>query len=277
MTEPLIEFVRLPEVPILEVLDVLNEPRNGRHLPLAGERFTETTASEWVAAKDGEWKVHGYGPWAVLVDGEFAGWGGFQHEENRADFALVLKPTQWGHGAAVTRARHADHLGWGRVRILLASGRFIPIRRPACETPFSGFRPSEFPLLIIGWIVLRELRKEDAADLLVFRGDAEEQRFSSGHSRPLNQDPPIGGVSWLGLDGVGGSQPASEANCWPRRLASPRLPAPQLNRGPLVAVVVDRVDRVDEHRRVGWLVRGNGDHAVTHLSPGCVQQRRAIR
>ena len=71
MTEPLITFVRLPEVPILEVLDVLNEPRNGRHLPLAGERFSETSAAEWVAAKDGQWKVHGYGPWAVRVDGEF--------------------------------------------------------------------------------------------------------------------------------------------------------------------------------------------------------------
>ena len=104
MTEPLITFVRLPEVSIREVLDVLNEPRNGRHLPLAGERFTETTAAKWVAAKDGQWEMHGYGPWAVRVDGEFAGWGGFQHEENGADFALVLKPTHWGHGAAVTRA-----------------------------------------------------------------------------------------------------------------------------------------------------------------------------
>jgi RimJ/RimL family protein N-acetyltransferase len=104
MTEPRIEFVRLSEVSIGDVLEVLNEPRNGRHLPLAGEQFTETSAGEWVAAKDAQWEVHGYGPWAVRVDGEFAGWGGFQHEENGADFALVLKPTHWGHGAGVTRA-----------------------------------------------------------------------------------------------------------------------------------------------------------------------------
>ena len=31
--------------------------------------------------------VNGYGPWAVLLDGELAGWGGFQREENGADFA----------------------------------------------------------------------------------------------------------------------------------------------------------------------------------------------
>jgi RimJ/RimL family protein N-acetyltransferase len=122
MTEPLITFVRLREVSIREVLDVLNEPRNGRHLPLAGERFTETTAAEWVAAKDGQWEMHGYGPWAVLLDGEFAGWGGFQHEENGADFALVLKPTHWGHGGAVTRAalnRGFSELGLETVLIAL--------------------------------------------------------------------------------------------------------------------------------------------------------------
>ena len=104
MTEPRIEFVRLSEVSLLDVLPVLNEPRNWRHLPLAGEQFTETSAGKWVAAKDAQWKAHGCGPWAVRVDGEFAGWGGFQHEENGADFALVLKPTRWGHGADVTRA-----------------------------------------------------------------------------------------------------------------------------------------------------------------------------
>ena len=42
-----------------------------------------------------------------------------------------------------------------------------------------AFDFSEFPVLITDRIILRELRKEDAADLLVFRGDAEEQRFNS--------------------------------------------------------------------------------------------------
>lgn len=126
MTGPRIEFVRLSEVSLREVLGVLNEPRNGRHLPLAGERFTETSAAEWVAAKDGQWELHGYGPWAVRVDGEFAGWGGFQHEENGADFALVLKPTHWGHGAAVTRAaltRGFTELGLETVLIALPYSR----------------------------------------------------------------------------------------------------------------------------------------------------------
>ena len=57
-----------------------------------------------MAAKDGQWEEHGYGPWAVLVDEDFAGWAGFQREVNGADFALVLVPRHWGRGGAVTRA-----------------------------------------------------------------------------------------------------------------------------------------------------------------------------
>ncbi len=134
-----IDFVRLPEADLSDVIALLNEPRNGRHLPLAGERFSVDTAREWVAAKDGQWEQHGYGPWAVLVDGEFAGWGGFQHEENGADFGLVLAPTHWGHGADVTRAalaRGFDELGLERVLIALPYSR-----RPDRVVARYGFVP----------------------------------------------------------------------------------------------------------------------------------------
>jgi [ribosomal protein S5]-alanine N-acetyltransferase len=105
-----IEFVRLTEVPLEEVLNLLNEPRLTRHLPLT-QSFTPESAAAWVAAKDGQWETNGYGPWAVLLDGHFAGWAGFQREENGADFALVLAPAYWGHGAAITRAALARGFG----------------------------------------------------------------------------------------------------------------------------------------------------------------------
>nr|WP_294690526.1 GNAT family protein [uncultured Friedmanniella sp.] len=103
MAEIRIDFVRLPAVPLGAVTRLLNEPRNARHMPLAAGGFTEESAAEWVEAKDGQWERNGYGPWAVLVDGQFAGWGGFQQEQNGADFALVLAPEHWGHGAEITR------------------------------------------------------------------------------------------------------------------------------------------------------------------------------
>lgn len=124
---PEITFVRLTAVDLDAVTTLLNEPRNARHLPLAGgEVYTAETAAAWVAAKNGQWDEHGYGPWAVLLDGEFAGWGGFQEEENGADFALVLRPQFWGLGEAITR-QALDHgfreLGLDTVLIALPYSR----------------------------------------------------------------------------------------------------------------------------------------------------------
>jgi len=116
-----IEFVRLTEVPLSVVVKLLNEPRNARHMPLSGE-FSEESAAVWVQGKDEQWGAHGYGPWAVVMNGEFAGWCGFQHEENGADFALVLSPERWGNGAEITRAaldRGFNELGLDDVVIAL--------------------------------------------------------------------------------------------------------------------------------------------------------------
>jgi RimJ/RimL family protein N-acetyltransferase len=44
-----------------------------------------------------------------------------------------------------------------------------------------------FPVLITDRIILRELRNGDAADLLVFRGDSEAQRFNSEPLQTLDQ------------------------------------------------------------------------------------------
>lgn len=138
MPEVAVEFARLTEVPLSAVVELLNEPRNGRHMPLASP-FDEESAAEWVQAKDGQWDRNGYGPWAVLVDGSFAGWGGFQQEENGADFALVLLPAYWGHGAAITRA--ALHCGFdelGLTEVIIA----LPFtRNPGRVVARFGFVP----------------------------------------------------------------------------------------------------------------------------------------
>jgi len=121
VSEVRIEFVRLTEVPVELVVDLLNEPRNARHMPLSSN-VTAESAAEWVQAKDEQWSINGYGPWAVLVNGGFAGWGGFQQEENGADFALVLAPEHWGLGADITHAaldRGFSELGLDSILIAL--------------------------------------------------------------------------------------------------------------------------------------------------------------
>lgn len=115
------EFVRLTEVPLAEVVALLNNRRTHRHLPLAGE-FSEQASADWVRDKDAQWEVHGYGAWAIMVDGRFAGWGGFQHEDLGADLALVLDPEYWGLGARITQEflqRGFSELGIDEVTIAL--------------------------------------------------------------------------------------------------------------------------------------------------------------
>jgi RimJ/RimL family protein N-acetyltransferase len=97
-----ISFSRLPEAPFDEVLRLINEPRNTRHMPLFSP-FTPEEARDWIAGKDEQWAENGYGPWAFYIDSEFVGWGGFQREDDGADYGLVLFPEFWGHGLEITR------------------------------------------------------------------------------------------------------------------------------------------------------------------------------
>jgi hypothetical protein len=89
-------------------LTLLNDKDVHRHMPLAGDRWTGEKAADWAQSKDAQWQANGYGPWAVFVDGRFAGWGGFQKKDEEADFALVLLPAYWGHGHALHTALMAE-------------------------------------------------------------------------------------------------------------------------------------------------------------------------
>ena len=76
-----------------------------------------------------------------------------------------------------------------------------------------AFDFSAFPVLITDRIILRELRKEDAADLLVFRGDAEEQRFNSEPLQTLEQSLAL-------IDEVRGDYAAQSGLPWALTLKS---------------------------------------------------------
>ncbi|CAI9403228.1 GNAT family N-acetyltransferase [Aestuariimicrobium sp. T2.26MG-19.2B] len=120
-----IRFGRLTEVPLEEVSALLNEPRNARHMPLA-HRLSEGEVAAWVRGKDAQWSSEPYGPWAIWVGDRFAGWGGFQREDEDADFALVLLPAFWGWGSVITTAaldRGFDELGLDSVTIALPDSR----------------------------------------------------------------------------------------------------------------------------------------------------------
>lgn len=96
-----IEFVHLDEIDAKHIIALMNNESVGLHLPLLSSSFNADRCREFLASKKRLWEEHGYGPWAFLIKGEFAGWGGLQPEHGEADFALILHPEYWGWGRKI--------------------------------------------------------------------------------------------------------------------------------------------------------------------------------
>lgn len=94
-------FARLPEISPEEILAHMSDPRVAEHMPFLTSRWNARDVAAFVAAKEEQWRRDGLGHWAILLDGRYAGWGGFQKEGNEWDFGLVLKPDCFGLGARV--------------------------------------------------------------------------------------------------------------------------------------------------------------------------------
>ena len=93
-----IEFKRLTKIAKSDIMDLMNNPLVRRQMPLLKGDFTEANCDRFVASKAKLWAEHGYGPWAFVINNQFAGWGGIQPDTGEADLALVLHPDFWGLG-----------------------------------------------------------------------------------------------------------------------------------------------------------------------------------
>ena len=100
---PRITFARLPDIPVDALIAHMSDPRMGEHMPLLTSPWTRDTAESFVATKEACWHRDGLGHWAILADGRYVGWGGFQKEETEWDFGLVLRPDAFGLGTRITR------------------------------------------------------------------------------------------------------------------------------------------------------------------------------
>ena len=97
-----IDFLRLTEVPPEDILAHMSDPRLAAHMPLLKGAWDSARVAEFVAFKEAFWRRDGLGHWAILVDGRYAGWGGFQLEDGEWDYGLVLRPEAFGQGVAIT-------------------------------------------------------------------------------------------------------------------------------------------------------------------------------
>lgn len=121
----MIRYDSLANVPVTLLLELLNHPDVGRHMPLAGT-MSEADCISWAKSKDQQWQENGYGPWAIYEESRFVGWGGFQKEGDDVDLGLVLRPDAWGLGPTVVRdliGKGWSDFGFDSITILLPTSR----------------------------------------------------------------------------------------------------------------------------------------------------------
>jgi|TARA_Y100001970_G_scaffold53322_1_gene67454 hypothetical protein len=122
-----ITFVHLSEMYEKQLIDLMNNPLVGKHLPLLEGAFSEENCREFLRSKKQLWEEYGIGPWIVLVNNNFAGWGGLQPENGEIDFALVLHPDFWGYGRKVfDKIKNIAFVDW-KLESITA---LLPIDRP---------------------------------------------------------------------------------------------------------------------------------------------------
>ena len=81
----------------------MSNPRLAAHMPLLTFQWDHEAVTRFVAAKEEAWRRDGLGHWAILCDGRYVGWGGFQKEGDEWDFGLVLKTDAFGLGPAIAK------------------------------------------------------------------------------------------------------------------------------------------------------------------------------
>ncbi|WP_300056198.1 GNAT family N-acetyltransferase [uncultured Roseobacter sp.] len=97
-----ITFSRLAKIPVEDIAAHMSDPALAPHMPLLQGTWDKQRAVDFVAMKEARWAQDGLGHWAILADGVYVGWGGFQLEEEDWDFGLVLKPSAFGLGRRIT-------------------------------------------------------------------------------------------------------------------------------------------------------------------------------
>lgn len=115
MSDNEIVFARLPDIAPAEIVAHMSDPRVGEHMPLLTGAWDEEACAAFVRKKEDCWRRDGLGHWAILCNGVYVGWGGFEKESGEWDFGLVLKPEHFGLGALITAKALAFARADGRI------------------------------------------------------------------------------------------------------------------------------------------------------------------
>ncbi len=121
-----LKLKRMSEVDCSEYIALNMHPLVRKQMPLTDDGFDEAACAEWIKGKESIWDDYGVGPWAFLIDGNFAGWGGVWPEEGDMGLGIVLHPSYWGAGKLIYDElirRAFDEMGCESVTILFPTTR----------------------------------------------------------------------------------------------------------------------------------------------------------
>lgn len=127
MSRSTISFAPLSSIAPEEVRALNSDPRVILHMPLADpEPMSSDELRDWVAGKEAITQEHGFGPQAILLDGDFAGWGGIEPDGAGASISLVLSPAFWGEGRRILEVLLEE--AFGRLGLPYVLVEFPPTR-----------------------------------------------------------------------------------------------------------------------------------------------------
>lgn len=148
-SEYVFTFARLQDIAQDEIIAHMSDARVSEHLPLLTFEWDRHSLAEFLAAKEEYWRRDGLGHWAILCNGTYAGWGGFQKEGDAWDFGLVLKPEFFGLGGrifkkAIEFARTDERIAYVTFLLPLSRTRLGGLARLGAEfvgeVEFDGVR-----------------------------------------------------------------------------------------------------------------------------------------
>ena len=82
-------------------LDLFNDKRVRKHMPLASEFVDTEWVENWIRHKIESSENSPFNVQSVWINENFAGWAAIQKDEVEYEMAIVLNPTYWGVGIKV--------------------------------------------------------------------------------------------------------------------------------------------------------------------------------
>ena len=113
-----IEYTNLRDLDKIELLEILNKPKNRNHL-VEHQVFNLALLQTWMDDKIKVNEAKGCRVKGIKVEGSVAGWCGIQYENEAYELAIILDEKHWGLGIRVFKELMNWALELGHTHVVL--------------------------------------------------------------------------------------------------------------------------------------------------------------